>query len=120
MSKEGFEKRNNFFWSTTFSWPHHKFHTGKNLNFEKTVKIKIAIFALLAQQKYFSLDSKWHFSKKHKIISLIFTRLTANSSSQDLFFHFYQTFLIPRVKKKVLRSLKIETKRYNRKLNEIT
>ncbi len=45
---EGSEKRNNFFGSTTFSWPHHKFHTGKNLNFEKTVKIKIAIFALLA------------------------------------------------------------------------
>jgi hypothetical protein len=37
-----------FFGSTTFSWPHHKFRTGKNLNFEKTVKIKIAIFALLA------------------------------------------------------------------------
>ncbi len=48
MSKEGFEKRKFFFGSTTFSWPHHKFRTGKNSNFEKTVKIKIAIFALLA------------------------------------------------------------------------
>jgi hypothetical protein len=47
MSKEGFEKRKNFFEFTTFSWPHHKFHTVKKLNFEETVKIKIAIFALI-------------------------------------------------------------------------
>ncbi len=40
------EKKN--FGSTTFSRPHHKFRTGKKSNFEKTVKIKIAIFALLA------------------------------------------------------------------------
>jgi hypothetical protein len=40
------------------------------------------------------MDPQWHFSKKHQITSLIFTRLTGNSSSQNLFFQFYQTFLI--------------------------
>jgi hypothetical protein len=41
-------KRNKFFWSTTFSWPHHEFDTGKNLNFEKIVKIHIEPYTSLA------------------------------------------------------------------------
>jgi hypothetical protein len=50
---QGFNNQNmnsmyTFDGSTTFPRPNHKLHAGRSLNFEKTVKIYIVIFALLA------------------------------------------------------------------------